>query len=171
MIDLLPGYAAQVFQRGPDGLAILLSAIGVGAMCAGFWVAQRGRVGGLTRLVAFSSAAMGGSVMLFCAFDHLWVAAAFLVMAGFFMLCSNVCSQTLIQNAIDPRMRGRVIGLFIVISWGLPALGSVTMGALASHIGLKPTIAGGGAVAVLLWLWSRRVAPKVAGRLERTEAG
>jgi hypothetical protein len=33
---------------------------------------------------------------------------------------------------------------------------------------LKPTIAGSGAVAVLLWLWSRRVAPKVAGRLERT---
>ena len=168
-IDQLPGYSAQVFHRGPDGLAILLSAIGVGAMCAGFWVAQRGRVAGLTRLVAFSAAAMGAAVMLFCVFDQIWVAAAMLALAGFFMLCSNVCAQTLIQNAIDPRMRGRVIGLFIVISWGLPALGSVTMGTLASHIGLKAAIAGGGAIAMLLWVWSRRVAPRVEARLERTE--
>ena len=165
-IDQLPGYAAQVFHRGPDGLAICLSAIGIGAMCAGFWVAQRGRVAGLTALVAFSAMAMGASVMLFCVFDNLWVAAVCLALAGFFMLCSNVCSQTLIQNAIDPRMRGRVIGLFIVISWGLPALGTVTMCWLASIVGLKPAIAGGGALAVLLWVWSRGVAPKVAGRLE-----
>jgi hypothetical protein len=131
-------------------------------------VAQRGRVVGLTGLVTFSAMAMGASVVLFCLFDNLWIAAVCLALTGFFMLCSNVCAQTLIQNAIDPRMRGRVIALFIVISWGLPAIGSVTMGALASHIGLKPAIAGGGACAVLLWVWSRRIAPKVAPRLERT---
>ena len=165
-IDQLPGYAAQVFHRGPEGLAILLSAIGVGAMCAGFWVAQRGRVAGLTALVTFSTMAMGATVVLFCVFDNVWVAALCLALSGFFMLCSNVCSQTLIQHAIDPRMRGRVIGLFIVISWGLPALGSITMGWLASIVGLKPAIAGGGALAVLLWVWSRRVGPKVAARLE-----
>jgi MFS family permease len=168
-IDQLPGYSAQIFHRGPDGLAILLSAIGIGAMCAGFWVAQRGRIAGLTSLVTFSAMAMGASVMLFCVFDYVWVAAAFLALAGFFMLCSNVCSQTLIQNAIDPRMRGRVIGLFIVISWGLPALGTLTMGWVASVLGLKPAIAGGGALAVALWLWSRRISPKVAPHLERTE--
>jgi len=102
-------------------------------------------------------------------FDDLWLAAVCLALSGFFMLCANVCSQTLIQNAIDARMRGRVIGLFIFISWGLPALGSVAMGWLASVVGLKTVIAGGGACAVALWLWSRRVAPKVAGRLERGE--
>jgi MFS family permease len=166
-IELLPGYAAQVFARGPDGLAILLSAIGVGAMLAGFWVAQRGRTQGLTRLVAFSSMAMGAGWILSTFFDHIWIAAFFLAVSGFFMLCANVCSQTLIQNSVDPRMRARVIGIFIVISWGFPALGALALGWLASHFGIREAVIGASAIAAALYLWSRRVAPKVAGRLER----
>jgi len=166
-IELLPGYAAQVFSRGPDGLAILLSAIGIGAMCAGFWVAQRGRTSGLTRLVAFSVMAMAFSVIVFTLFDHIWIAAVWLVAAGFFMLCANVCAQTLIQNAVDPTMRARVIGLFIVISWGLPAIGAMAMGWIASIVGIRPAVIGGSAI-VVVWWWvsSRRVAGKVAPGLE-----
>ena len=169
-IELLPGYAAQVFQRGPDGLAILLSAIGVGAMCAGFWVAQRGRTQGLTGLVAFSSMAMGACWIVFTAFDQIWIGAVFLGLSGFFMLCANVCSQTLIQNAVDPRMRARVIGIFIVISWGFPALGAIALGWIASHVGVRVAVIGGCACAVVLYLWSRGVAPKVAPQLERIDA-
>jgi MFS family permease len=166
-IELLPGYAAQVFDRGADGLAILLSAIGVGAMTAGFWVAQRGRTQGLTRLVAFATTAMGGCWILSTFFDHIWAAAFFLAASGFFMLCANVCSQTLIQNSVDPRMRARVIGIFIVISWGFPALGALALGWLASLIGIREAVIGASALAVLLYIWSRGVAPKVAPGLER----
>jgi predicted MFS family arabinose efflux permease len=165
-IELLPGYAAQVFGRGPDGLALLLSAIGVGAMIAGFWVAQRGRTQGLTSLVALATTGMGAMWILSTFFQHIWVAAVFLAASGFFMLCANVCSQTLIQNSVDPRMRARVIGIFIVISWGFPALGAIALGWLATQIGIREAFICASAFAVLLYLWSRREASRVAPKLE-----
>ena len=166
-IELLPGYAAEVFERGPDGLAILLSAIGVGAMIAGFWVAQRGRTQGLTNLVALATTGMGAMWIMTTFFQQIWVAAVFLAASGFCMLCANVCAQTLIQNSVDPRMRARVIGIFIVISWGFPALGAIALGWLATQIGIREAFVCASAVAVLLYLWSRREAPKVAPGLER----
>jgi MFS family permease len=42
-VELLPGFAAQVFDRGASGLAILSSSIGLGAIAGGLWLAQRGR--------------------------------------------------------------------------------------------------------------------------------
>ena len=165
-IELLPAYSAQVFARGPDGLAILLSSIGIGAMCAGFWVAQRGRTSGLTNIVALGAIGMAGAVLVFTAVDSIWIAAVFLAVSGGSMLANNVGSQTLIQNSVDPRMRARMLSLFVVISYGLPALGAVVMGWLASIIGIRPAVAGGSALAVLLGIGAWRAAPRLAPSLE-----
>ena len=48
VIELMPGFAAQVFDSGSDGFAILMSAIGFGAMVSCLWVGMRGRTEGLT---------------------------------------------------------------------------------------------------------------------------
>ena len=40
-VELLPGFAAEVFGRGAPGLAILSSTIGIGAIMGGLWLAQR----------------------------------------------------------------------------------------------------------------------------------
>jgi len=85
-MELLPGFAAQVFDRGPDGLAILLSSIGAGAMISGLWIAQRGRTSGLTLIVTLGMLTSGLSLMLFTVSGHIWVAAFFLVLA-FLGLC------------------------------------------------------------------------------------
>ena len=37
-------------------------------------------------------------------------------------------------------MRARVMSLFVVISWGIPSLGSLTMGWIASIAGLQHTL-------------------------------
>jgi MFS family permease len=165
-IELLPAYAAQVFERGPDGLAILLSSIGVGAMSAGLWVAQRGRTGGLTVIVAIGAIGMAGFVLAFTAVDSIWLAGFFLALSGGCMLTNNVGSQTLLQNAVDHRMRARMLSLFVVISWGLPAIGAMAMGWAATLTGIRPAVAGGSAIAVVLGLWAWRIAPCLAPRLE-----
>jgi hypothetical protein len=165
-IELLPAYAAQVFERGPDGLAILLSSIGVGAMSAGLWVAQRGRTGGLTVIVAIGAIGMAGFVLAFTAVDSIWLAGFFLALSGGCMLTNNVGSQTLLQNAVDHRMRARMLSLFVVISWGLPAIGAMAMGWAATLTGIRPAVAGGSAIAVVLGLWAWRIAPRLAPRLE-----
>ncbi len=165
-IDLLPGYAAKVFGAGPEGLSVLLSSIGIGAMCAGVMLARRGTMTGLTRFVSFTMLGMGTAQIAFLASGHLWYAAPFLTLSGFFMLGGSVSSQTLIQNAVESEMRARVMSLFVVISWGVPSLGSMTMGWVASYAGLQPTLFAGALMTLAAWLWTRRDTGRVSPALE-----
>ncbi len=50
VIELLPGFAGAVFERGASGLAILTSSIGIGAILGGLWLAQRSGVRGLAAM-------------------------------------------------------------------------------------------------------------------------
>jgi predicted MFS family arabinose efflux permease len=166
-MELLPGFAAQVFGRGPDGLAILMSSIGFGGLIAGLWLAHRGQTGGLTKLVTLSLLISGVSLALFTVTGYIWLAACFLVSVGFFMLLGGISSQTLMQNAVDSAMRARVMSLFVVISWGLPAFGALAEGWLASLVGLQPVVAAGALVAIVMWLWARPAGRRLAAELER----
>ncbi len=166
VMEFLPGFAAQVFERGPEGYAMLLSSIGGGALVASLWLARRGRTEGLTRLVVASLVVQSITVMLFAFSGNIYAGSACLAIMGFFMLAGGVGSQTLIQNAVDPAMRGRAISLFIMISWGFPAIGALVAGWIASDAGLQPTIAAGAALTVLIWLWARPVGRRLALDLE-----
>ena len=167
-MDLLPGFSDQVFGMGPDGMAIMMSSVGLGAMVSGLWLAQRGETRGLTYFVTVSLLICALALILFTVSGHIWFAAAFLTVVGFAMLMGGVASQTLIQNAVDSAMRARVMSLFVLISWGLPAFGALLMGWIAEFFGLQLTIGVGAALAALLWLWARRAGPRLAIDLERT---
>lgn len=167
-LELLPGFADEVFGRGPDGLAILMSSIGFGGLVSGLWLAHRGQTRGLTGLVTLSLLFSGVSLAVFTVTGFIWLAACFMVSVGFFMLLGGISSQTLIQNAVDSAMRARVMSLFVVISWGLPAFGALAEGWLASFIGLQPVVATGAVLAIVLWLWARAAGRRLAVELERT---
>ncbi len=171
VMEFAPGFAAQVFGRGPEGYAMLLSSIGGGALVASLWLARRGRTEGLTRLVVVTLIVQAICVMLFAFSDNIYVGSAFLAVMGFFMLAGGVGSQTLIQNAVDPAMRGRAVSLFIMISWGFPAVGALVTGWIASAAGLQPTIAAGAALTLLVWLWARPVGRRLATGLESVGPG
>ncbi len=155
VIDLVAGLSAQEFDRGPDGVGILLSTLGFGAMFAGLWLAQRGRNEGLTAFVThsllFQALALGAAMLT----GHIWVAAGLLGIVGFSMVVAAIGSQSLIQNTVSSDMRARVMSLLIVVSWGLPALGALVEGWLASFLGLPIVIGGGAALTLVLWLWAQ----------------
>jgi MFS family permease len=169
-MELAPGFAAQVFDLGPDGLATILSSIGVGAMVASLWLALRGRTQGLTKLVTVSLALQTVMLILFTATGNIVLAVVFLLGFGFFMLVTGVGSQTLIQNTVEPQVRARVMSLFILLSWGLPALGALLMGWIASFAGLQLTVGAGAALVLLLYLWVHRAGWALAPDLEAEEA-
>jgi len=170
VIELMPGVSGQVFDAGPAGLSLLLGAIGAGALLASLWLARRGEMVGLTGLVTFSIFGGGVALMLSMVFGQLWVAVAFLMVVGVFMLIGNVGAQSLIQNTVDSRVRARVLSLFIVFAHGLPAIGALIVGWIASHAGLQVTIACGALVMVVVWLWARPRAGNVAAILERSNS-
>jgi MFS family permease len=169
VIELMPGFAAQVFDSGSDGFAILMSAIGFGAMVSCLWVGMRGRTEGLTNLVTISLLIQGIGLVLSTQAGQIWIATISLAVVGFAMLVGGVGSQTLIQNAVESDVRARVMSLFIVISWGLPAFGALAAGWIASFAGMEATIAAGGVLTVALWIWARPQAIRLRSDLEKQD--
>ena len=48
-VELMPGFAAQVFDRGAEALAIMTSALGLGSIVSGIWMAKYGGTTGMMR--------------------------------------------------------------------------------------------------------------------------
>ncbi len=165
-MELLPGFSAEIFGRGADGLAILLSATGFGAIFSGLWLARRGRTEGLTGVITFSLMMSALALLGFALSNNIWFAAFCVAGVGFFFLAGGVASQTLIQTTVQSRMRARVMSLFVGISWGVPALGVLIDGWAASFFGLQPVIGAGAVITFLVWIQVRRQGKRLAGELE-----
>jgi predicted MFS family arabinose efflux permease len=158
--ELLPGFAADVFGRGASGLAMLGSAVGIGAVVGGLWLAQRHQDRHLTNLALGSSFLVTLAVLTFALTT--WFAAALVAvaLAGFGMVVAGVGTQTLIQTSVDEAMRGRVLSLFGLIFRGGPAVGAQLMGVASEVVGLQAPVAAGtvlGLVASVL-IWRHRAA-------------
>ena len=164
-VELMPGFAAQVFGGGADTLALLSSTVGLGAVVSGLWIARRGQ-GGLTRLVLVNVLLASLAILAFVATDFLWFALVSVALAGMALVASAVSMQTLMQLAVDGRRRGRVLSLYGIIFIGGPAAGALIMGSLSEVLGLRLPLAGGAVLALLVWLqiWRRRHA--IAAQLE-----
>jgi MFS family permease len=158
--DLLPGFAGQVFSSGADGLAMLLSAHGMGATVGAMWMAARpSGITGMTRITIASLLFMAGVLMLFVATDIFWLGILFSGLLGLGFITLSVANQTLIQAAVDPALRGRVISVYGLILQGIPALGALMLGGIAEHIGLRVPVFVGGLICLGAWFiaWRRRV--------------
>ena len=168
-IDLMPGFAAEVFRGGADILAMLSSTVGLGAIASGLWIARRGP-GNLTRLVLINTLLTSLAIIGFVATDILWLALISVALAGMALVACTVSMQTLMQLSVDGTRRGRVLSLYGIILIGGPAAGALIMGSLSELLGLRLPLAGGSLLALLAWLqiWQRRQA--IAAALEARSA-
>lgn len=168
VIELMPAVSAQLFSGGPTGLALLLAAIGAGAVAASLWLARRGETQGLTGLLILSTAASGIALVAAMQFSNIWIGAAILCVMGFFMLIGNVSAQSLVQNSVDQEFRARVSSLFIIFAYGLPAVGAVIQGWIATHIGLNVAIGAGAAMMLVAWIWARPQRDRMSRKLDES---
>ena len=168
-MELLPGFAAEVFGRGADGLAMLTSATGLGALLAGVWLARRGRTQGLTRILV-SYMVVAAALLVLASGGAFWVGLGAVAVVGFSLVSIGVSTQTLLQNAVEGAMRGRVLSLYGVIFLGGPAVGALVMGWIASNTGLGPPVAGGAVLCLVVWLWAMRRVWRAAPGLEEERA-
>ena len=154
-VDLFPGFADAVFQRGPQGLAWLTATIGMGAMAGGMWMVRREGIRGLTNLIVRQTLVMAVAILAFAASRNYWIALIALFFAGFAMISTGIAAQTLIQTAVDADKRGRVMGLYGVIFRAGPSVNTLAMGWISSFIGLQTTVAAGAGLCMLYWVWAR----------------
>lgn len=165
--ELFPGFADAVFDEGAAGLAWLTSAVGLGAVVGGVWLARRGAASGLVIVAIVGSGWCAVSLLLFTATTAFWLAVPAMGVFGVAAVAIAIATQTLILGAVEDSIRGRVLSLYGVIFRGGPAVGSLLMGALSGPFGLRLPLAAGAVLCGLaaVWLWPRR--RRLIVRLER----
>jgi len=165
-IELFPGFADSVFARGPEGLSMLTSTVGLGAICGATWMVLRPGIRGLSAVVVGHSLLMALMILAFTATDRFYVALPCVFIAGASMTITGTGAQTLIQAAVDARMRGRVMALYGMIFRAGPAVGAVLVGMASEQFGLRLPLAIGALVSCAFWLSTRLHHKEIAGALE-----
>ncbi|MHA1107998.1 MAG: MFS transporter [Alphaproteobacteria bacterium] len=167
VVELLPGFAGGIFDRGAEGLAWLTSAMGVGAMTGALWLGQRGRLQGLVSIAVFSLAGAACLLLIFTGTAMFEVAVLTMIGTGFIYTVTGTTIQTVVQAVAEPTLRGRVLGLYGMIWIGGASIGALIMGVLSEWFGLRVPVAGGAFVCLAAWVWGMRVRRRVADMVER----
>jgi len=165
-VELFPGFADRVFGRGPEGLATLTSTVGLGAIFGAGWMLLRPAIAGLTGLVLANTLMISLAILAFTASNQFYLALPCVFLAGAAMTITGVGAQTLIQAAVDIRMRGRIMALYGMIFRAGPAVGAVLMGSLSERFGLRLPLAVGALVSCGFWAWTRIRQKRIAETLE-----
>ena len=77
LLEVLPEFADEVFNRGASGLGELTAVSGVGGLVAAIWLARRGHVRGLTRVTILALLATGIGIFGFGAASTVMVGVHF----------------------------------------------------------------------------------------------
>ncbi len=165
-LELLPGFADDVFHRGVQGLAHLTAVSGIGAFIAAIWIAGRGTTAGLTRVVLGGVLLGALSIIVFTATDIYAVGLTGAFLAGVAVVLCGTGTQIMMQHTVAGEMRGRVMSLYGVIYRGGPALGALAMGTASEVIGLQWAVAAGGILVVVAWVWMLRYRHTMIAALE-----
>lgn len=151
LTELLPGFAAQVFNGDAVTLATLNATIGGAAILGGLWMASRGSSEGLTTLTMAAACVIGLATLAFVSTTELVVAVLALAVFGFCRIVRVAGTQALVQLAVAGRQRGKVLSLYGVILRLGGALGALFLGMLADVIGLRPAVAVAAVMAIGCW--------------------
>ncbi len=145
---LMPAFAREVLHADARTLGLLQAAPGMGTILSAWYVAWFGSWRP-QRLLAFSTALFGLSVGGFALSRSLLPCLGFLVASGLFQSAAMAAANALLQTTVDPRMRGRAMGLYSVTAFGMFTLGTFPMGLLSAAIGTAHALTVGGGLTVL----------------------
>jgi MFS family permease len=154
---LLPAFAESVLAAGPAGLGVLQSAVGIGALTGALSIASLPTLVRSGRSMLVALFVLGGGLIAFGLSTSFALSAALLFAVGVGQMVYNNLRQTFVQGLVADEMRGRVLSLLTLSTFGLQPLGAVEAGALASLVGPGVAVVLNGLICVLLAIlvWAR----------------
>ncbi len=157
---LLPIFAADVLQVGPEGFGLLMAAPGLGAVVGTLFLASLPNLERKGLLLLGSLIVLGVFLVLLALSRSFFLDLALLTVIGAVQMAAVTTNQTLVQLLTPDNLRGRVMGVYM-LNQGLFPLGSMFAGALAEKLGAPTAVLiMGSAVAILALLYVRQV-PRV----------
>ena len=158
---VVPLVAKDVLGEGAHGFGLLMSSLGGGAVMAGIGLTllRRGRPS--LRFLAASATVLSAGTASLGLVGHFGTAAILLVGLGCCQILFSTGCNTTLQLTTPDALRGRVMGLYALANAGMTPFGSLLVGTVAEHLGVRAACllgGGGGLVAVaVLVLVGRRM--------------
>jgi MFS family permease len=167
---MIPAYARRVVETGVKGYSMLLACGGVGATLGALIIATLSGVRRKERLtiagmLLFSFFLAAAAVLPIVAGPG-WTSAARLAVASFCLLGAGVgavlfysSSMMVIQLAVPDRLRGRVMGIWMIVFSGSVPLGALWTGRAAQAWGVAPVMGLSATLcaAAALFVWASGV--------------
>jgi len=146
--------ATQEFGLGPANFGLMGTFIAVGSLTGAIASARLERFR-TTRFVMLGGMAFSASIMMLSILPNYTTYILWLPICGLTALTTLVSANSIVQMSTDPAIRGRVMGLYLLIFMGGTPFGSPLIGVTTDLIGIRLTIVvcGGISLAVSLFVW------------------
>ncbi len=146
--------ATQEFGLGPASFGLMGTFIAIGSLTGAIGSARLERFRN-TKFVIKGGILFSISIMVFAVIPSYNLYLVWLPICGFTALTTLVSANSIVQTSTDPAIRGRVMGIYLLIFMGGTPFGSPLIGATADLIGIRPTIAicGGISLFASLVIW------------------
>ncbi len=137
----------QVFHTGATAFGVASAVFAAGAL-AGALLAARRRQTGL-RLLVSAAFVFGILEMVAALMPTFWTFLALLVPTGLALLTLNTAANSTVQLSSAPDMRGRVMGLYMLVFLGGAPFGSPLVGWVAEQFGPRMSLLAGGVISAV----------------------
>ena len=144
---LMPAFARDILEVGPEGLGLLYGAPAVGAIVGALILGALGTGWRHVGIVLLVGASFGLCIIGFGLTTSFALALAFLFVSGLVDVIGEVLRATIIQLRTPDEVRGRVTAMSSIFTGGGPQLGQLYSGTVAAFMGpAGAAVIGGTAV-------------------------
>ena len=160
-VALLPIYATDILNVGPQGMGIMRAAPSIGALLMAFAIAHLPPMKNAGKTLLWAVAGFGAATIIFGLSKWFLLSVLMLALLGGLDNISVVIRGTLLLTHTPDEMRGRISGvnsIFIGIS---NELGSFESGFAAALLGPVIAVVGGGVCTILIVIIAARIWPEM----------
>jgi MFS family permease len=142
VVTLGPTFAKDVFGRNDNEAGFVVAAFGIGSIVAAVLLSGTFRKPGAARLriLPWSMALMAAGLAGFAFVPSFWPALAVLLVGGVGYLIASTTWTTALQEEVEDRMRGRIMGLWTLAFLGTRPIASLIDGGVADLAGPKVAV-------------------------------
>jgi len=139
-MTLVPAWSVEILGGDAATNGWMLSARGLGSLLGALLIASLGRAAFRGRLLTLGTFLLPTFLFVFTFVRWLPLALILLVGIGFAFIAINNSSNALVQLQVRDELRGRVMGVYIMIFFGAMPLGSLYAGTVASWLNEPATV-------------------------------
>lgn len=147
---LMPAWAVRILGGDATTNGLLQSARGAGALISAFTIASLGRFTFKGKMLTAGTLALPIMLLIFSQVRWLPLSLVLLVTVGLAHMPILTLTNVLVQSLVPDHLRGRVMGVHMLVFMGMFPMGGLWAGALAQRIGSPMTIVIGASIALAI---------------------